>query len=415
MAQRIAMLSVHTCPLAALGGKETGGMNVYVREISRELGKRSYLVDIFTRSQHPKKIDCVDDFSLGPNVRVRHVIAGPEQPCSKQCVWDNLPQFVEGVTDFARKEGLSYDVLHSHYWLSGWVAHKLQAMRPTPIVHMFHTLGHMKNLVAPSAAQREIAARIPVETEIMGFADAIVAATPRDKEQMVRLYDADPDKISVIPCGVDLSLFHPIPCREAKGDLGVPPEACLVLFVGRVEPIKGIDTLIKALAHIIHNEPERRGKVMLCVIGGDVSDTPDRWDAELQRLNSLRQELGVGDMVIFAGAHDQQALPCYYSAADIVVVPSHYESFGMVALEAMACGTPVIASDVGGLSFIVKNDETGLLVPYNDPAALAEKIHYLLSDPARRDLMGIAAEQAARRYSWQSITDEVVELYGRFM
>jgi D-inositol-3-phosphate glycosyltransferase len=414
MAHRIAMLSVHTCPLAALGGKETGGMNVYVREISRELGDRGYLVDIFTRSQK-HAVECVDGVTLGPNVRVVQIAAGPEQPCSKQCVWDNLPQFVEGVRAFARGNGLRYDLLHSHYWLSAWVAREMLADWPVPIVHMFHTLGHMKNLMAPSTAQREIAARIPVETEIMQFADVIVAATPRDKEQMVELYGADPAKIAVIPCGVDLDLFQPLPCREAKGELGVPAEACLILFVGRIEPIKGVDTLMRALAHIMHKEPERRGQIMLCVIGGDVSDSPDRWDAELKRLHSLRQELDIADVVIFAGAQEQQKLPCYYSAADVVVVPSHYESFGMVALEAMACGKPVVASDVGGLSFIVKNGETGYLVPYNDPLALAEKIHFLLDEPARRELMGIAAERAAQRYSWQIIADEIAGLYSRLL
>jgi D-inositol-3-phosphate glycosyltransferase len=414
MTHRIAMLSVHTCPLAALGGKETGGMNVYVREISRELGSRGYLIDIFTRFQG-SAVECVDHVTLGPNVRVIQITAGPQQPCSKQCVWENLPQFVEGVRAFAHGEGLRYDLLHSHYWLSAWVARELLADWPVPIIHMFHTLGQMKNLMAPSAAQREIAARIPVETETVQFADAIVAATPRDKSQIVELYGADQDKIVVIPCGVDLGLFQPMPCKEAKGELGVPAEACLILFVGRVEPIKGIDTLIRAMAHIIHNDPARRGQVMLCVIGGDVGDSPDRWDAELKRLHSLRQELDIADMVIFVGAQEQQTLPCYYSAADVVVVPSHYESFGMVALEAMACGKPVIASDVGGLSFIVKNGETGFLVPNNDPLALAEKIHYLFGEPAYRDLMGIAAEQAAKRYSWPVIAEEITDLYRRFL
>ncbi|MFQ6058708.1 MAG: glycosyltransferase [Anaerolineae bacterium] len=411
---RIAMLSVHTCPLAALGGKETGGMNVYVRELSRELARRGMAVDIFTRSQNPR-VPRIDDIELGEGARVIHVKAGPEEPYHKNLVWNHLPEFVAGVRRFAQEEGLAYNLLHSHYWLSGWVACELQRDWPVPIVHMFHTLGRMKDLVARSQAEREIVQRIEVETEIMAFADRIVAATSRDKAHMVDLYGADPDKIVVIPCGVDLELFQQMPCQEAKAELGVPGDHHLVLFVGRIEPLKGVDTLIRAMALMLEREPDWRGRVSLCIIGGDVSEDPALMDEELRCLQALRDELGIADVVIFAGAQAQETLPCYYSAADVVVVPSHYESFGMVALEAMACGAPVIASDVGGLSFLVEDGRTGFLVPEKDPPALADKLHLLLSDHAQRDLMGIAGTQVARHYGWPLIADQIVALYDELL
>ena len=215
MIQRIAMFSVHTCPLAMLGGKETGGMNVYVRDLSRELGRRGFQVDVFTRSQNPA-LPRVSD-SLGQNCRVIHVPAGPEAPYDKNLVYDHLAEFVAGVKHFAEEQGITYDLIHSHYWLSGWVARELRRSWGTPIVQMFHTLGQMKNRVAQRLEERETPRRTEVETQIMAFADRLVAATPLEKAQMVWLYCADPCKTEVIPCGVDLSLFRPLPQERSRG------------------------------------------------------------------------------------------------------------------------------------------------------------------------------------------------------
>jgi len=407
---RIALLSVHTCPLAALGGKETGGMNVYVRELTRELARRGVAVDVFTRSQNPD-IPKVDDVGLGPGARVVHIAAGPERPYHKNLVWNHLPEFVEGVRRFAHQEGVSYDLLHSHYWLSGWVARELQKTWSVPIVHMFHTLGRMKNLVAQREADRELTQRIVVETEIMAFADRIVAATPRDMEQMVALYGTNPAKITVISCGVDLTMFRPIARDQARACLGLPEDHKMVLFVGRIDPLKGIDTLIRAMALVFQWNSSLRNHVCLCIIGGDVSDDPTLMDAEMVRLQALRRELGLTELVTFVGAQAQDILPCHYSAADVVVVPSHYESFGMVALEAMACGTPVIASDVGGLSFIVKDSQTGFLVPERDPETLARDLELILRSSRLRSAMGIRAIAVAQEYSWDHIADQMLDLY----
>jgi D-inositol-3-phosphate glycosyltransferase len=410
MIRRLAMLSVHTCPLAALGGKETGGMNVYVRDLSRELGRRGIYVDVFTRSQSPA-VPRVSD-ALGQNGRTIHLPAGPEEPYDKNLVFDHLPEFVEGVKEFAQQEGIAYDLIHSHYWLSGWVARELQKSWDLPIVQMFHTLGRLKNTVAQSEEEMEVARRIKVETEIMDFVDRIVAATAMEKVQMVELYGADPAKIVVIPCGVDLSLFHPIPMDEARERLGICERKYMVLFVGRIERLKGIDTLLEAMAIVVQDFPNWKEEICVCIVGGDTSEDSAVLDKEMERLKDLRTELGIGDLVTFLGAQAQETLPDHYSAADVVVMPSHYESFGMVALEAMACGTPVIASQVGGLSFTVQDGVTGFLVPGRDPPALAEKITLLLKDKALRNKLGAQGIEWAHQHSWARIADQIISVYS---
>ena len=408
---QVCVLSVHTCPLATLGGKDTGGMNVYVRDLSRELARRGITVDVFTRSQNPDVPRvCLND--LGPGGNVFHVPAGPEEPYDKNLVYDHLPQFVEGVKRHAAEMGRHYDVIHSHYWLSGLVAQELRAAWDVPFVHMFHTLGKLKNLVAQRPEERESERRIVAEGQIMRAADRLVAASPLEKAQMISLYGADPGKIEIIPCGVDLELFHPRPKEEAKAHLGLCPDNHVVLFVGRIEPLKGIDTLLRAMALVAQQYPRWREEVCLTIIGGDASVSPEALDAEMARLHRLRAELGIEELVTFLGARSQEALPDYYSAADVVVMPSHYESFGMVALEAMACGTPVIASRVGGLTYTVLHGVTGLHVPERDPETLALEIVRLLENPDLRERLGRQAQQVAQCYSWKNIGDRIVYLYS---
>ncbi len=405
------MISTHTCPLATLGGKETGGMNVYVRDLSRELGRRGIAVDVFTRQQNPS-LPRVNR-RLGANCRVIHLPAGPVRPYDKNQVFYNLPEFVEGIVAFAEKEALTYHVLHSHYWLSGWVALALRERWGTPVIQMFHTLGHMKNSVAQRTSDMETDLRIQVETDVMAGADWLVAATPLERAQMAWLYGANPSKIQVIPCGVDLNLFRPIPQAEARARLGLPETHQMVLFVGRIEPLKGIDTLLRAMALVARDFPNWQERLCVSIVGGNLVNDASTVNAEMARLKRLRNELGIGDLVVFQGAQDQDRLNVYYSAADVLVMPSHYESFGMVALEAMACGTPVIASKVGGLAFTVQDGATGFHVPDRDPQALAAKISLVLRDPALRQRLGRQAVEWAQRYHWPSIANQIVALYAQ--
>ncbi|HJW83098.1 MAG TPA: glycosyltransferase [Anaerolineae bacterium] len=404
--RRVAMLSVHTCPLATLGGKETGGMNVYVRDLAREYSRRGLLVDVFTRSQNPHLPHVMH--KLGTRGRVVHVPAGPEEPYDKNKVFDHLPEFTEGVLRFARDEGVEYDVIHSHYWLSGWVARELRSTWGTPIVHMFHTLGLMKNQIADRPSEMETGRRIDIETEIVGFADRLIAATPAEKTQLEWLYGADPDRITVIPPGVDVRHFHPMPRELARQHIGARPQYRMVLFVGRIERLKGVDTLIRAIALLAHECPTWVEQMCVAIIGGDPTTNEN---AEMERLKHMRQELGLSDLITFLGARDQDQLRYYYNAADFVVMPSRYESFGIVALEAMACGRPVIASEVGGLAHLVRDGETGFQVPDGSYVALATSMARLLQDEALRTRLGRQAEAWAQNYAWPQIADQLTGMF----
>jgi D-inositol-3-phosphate glycosyltransferase len=410
MINRIALMSVHTSPLAMLGGKETGGMNVYVRDLTLELSRRGIFVDVYTRSQDPTLPRIKP---LGDRGRVIHVGAGPERPYNKNQVYDHLAEFAAGVQAQVEADRVAYDLIYSHYWLSGLAAARLRSLWHSPIVQMFHTLAEMKNRVAQTPAEREPSQRVNCEGEIMRFVDRLIAATPLEKNQMTWLYGADRDKISIVPPGVDLGRFKPLPKAEARQHLGIPAHHQMILFVGRIQPLKGIDILLKALAQVRAREPAITENMCLSIIGGDPNPDSDIEQAEFDRLGVLRSELGIGDLVTFLGAKDQDSLVYFYSAAEMVVMPSHYESFGMVALEAMACGTPVIASDVGGLSFSIEDGFNGYLVPGRDPQALADKIILLLKHRVLSDQLSEQAQAWVVRYSWVHIADELLDVFDQ--
>lgn len=405
---RIAMLSVHTCPLAMLGGKKTGGMNVYVRDLSRALGKLGVQVDVFTRSQD----DCqpMIKHDLGHGGRVIHIPAGPEKPIPVAQIAHYLDEFVEGVLDFATAEAANYSLIHSHYWLSGLVAEKLRQAWNVPIVQMFHTLGHMKNLIALDESERAPQERLDGEQHIIQIADRLVAPTPAEQAQLMEYYGADPAKIMVLPPGVDLMRFRPMPKKLAQLQTGLPQDRTNILFAGRIEPLKGIDTLLRAIAILKRQSPAIMNEASVTIIGGDPH--ADTLDDEMARLQEMRCELNLNDLVTFAGAKDQDVLPAYYAAADMVVMPSHYESFGMVALESMAMGIPVIASEVGGLAHLVENGFNGYHVPSRDPEALAARIRLLLTDEATRATMGQQARLWARKYAWENIACGMLDVYA---
>jgi D-inositol-3-phosphate glycosyltransferase len=406
---RIAVISMHTCPLACpegmLGGRETGGLNVYVRELSRELCRRGMSVDVFTRFQDT---DTPQVEHLGYGARVIHLPAGPLAPYNKNKLVNHVGQFVDGIEEFARREGVRYDLVHGHYWVSGLVAHQLQERWGVPMVQMFHTLGHLKNSVAKSVDDHEVDARIRVETQVMEWADRIVAATPLERNQMAWCYGADQNKITVVPAGVDTTIFYPRDRAQVREQLGLPDlDTPILLFVGRIERLKGIDTLLESVAVVSRTCSGRNLKVLIVGGGGQT----EAENAELRRVVQLHRDLNLEEQVEFVGSKPQEMLPLYYAAADITVMPSHYESFGLVAVESMASGTPVIASNVGGLSFTVKDGETGYLVPEENHFALAEQVHTLLKNPEQRLRMGEQATLHAQQYSWGNIADQISELY----
>lgn len=406
------MLSYHTCPLATLGGKDTGGMNVYVRDLTRELGRLGIHVDVFTRSQNEHVPHVLHDLGFGN--RVVHVPAGPEIPFPKNELAGYIPQFVDGIRLFAKEKGVKYDLIHSHYWMSGLAAEALSdRWAGIPILHMFHTLGEMKNRVARSEAEREGAYRLKGERQVVARADRIIAATPAEQAQLEWLYKVDSRKVTVIPPGVDTSHFYPIPADEARQFIGLASDARMILFVGRIEPLKGVATLIQAVACL--RLKDLKEPVHLAVIGGDPEAGADDISEEMIRLQKLCDDLTVGKMVVFLGKRGQDTLPYYYSAAEVVVMPSYYESFGMVALEAMACGTPVIASQVGGLAFLVQDGVTGYTVPTEDHIALCERLTSLLGDETLRRKMGNNAVENAQNYIWEKIASQIVHVYNELI
>jgi D-inositol-3-phosphate glycosyltransferase len=411
---RIAMLSYHTCPLATLGGKDTGGMNVYVREITRQLGAMGIHVDVFTRSQDEHVPHVLHD--LGYGNRVVHIPAGPEHPMPKKELTAYLPQFVEGIQEISTSKNLVYDLIHSHYWMSGIAAIQLKKTWHIPFLHMYHTLGVMKNRVAQSPQQVEGDYRIEGERQVLEAADKIIAATQAEYAQLLWLYQADVNKILIIPPGVDIGRFYPIQSDEAKEYIGVPPCGRMVLFVGRIEPLKGLDVLIEAIG-LMHQKADFKEKPFcLVIIGGDSDETRIHDDnLEQARIKQLAEEHGLSNLVTFLGKKSQDSLPYYYSAAEAVVVPSQYESFGMVALEAMACGTPVVASQIGGLAYLVQDGVTGFTVPVDDPHELAQKLESILLDPDLHQRLGMQAVKVAQAYAWEKIAQKLLVVYDELL
>lgn len=403
------MLSYHTCPLATLGGKDTGGMNVYVRDLTKTLGRLGVHVDVFTRSQDEHVPHVLHD--LGYGNRVVHIPAGPEIPMSKQQLATYLPQFSEGIIQFAAEKGIEYDLIHSHYWMSGIAANTMKQKLNIPYVHMFHTLGLMKNRIARTSAEMEGMYRINGELDVMKTADCIITATPAERSQIEYLYKTSINTIKVIPPGVDTGHFYPIPPDEAKEAIEIPTDHRMLLFVGRIERLKGIETLIKAIAILYDSGFLKECPHYLTIIGGNPDDTHEDLNSEMHRLKDLSKEYNIEDLIIFLGKRSQDSLPYYYSAAEVVIMPSHYESFGMVALEAMACGTPVIASQVGGLAYLVKDGETGMVVPNDDPQALADSLKKVLCRKGIRNELSANAARYAKEYDWEIIASQVINVY----
>jgi len=359
---RFAILCVHTCPLGKLGGKDAGGMNVYVRELAIALGKKGHRVDVFTHAHddaHPGVME------LAENARLVHVKAGEPREITKLSLYAYLPEMTANIEAFRRSEGISNHVIFSHYWLSGYAGQVLTARWRIPHLVMFHTLGLVKNTLVTGEDEPEL--RTETEKLLVRGCDRIIASTPEEKNILVKLYGSDRQKIAVAPCGVNLDLFRPLDRVTARRALGMENEKVL-LFAGRIEALKGIDRLVESVALL-----KDITNLKLIILGGD-----EQSRREIDRLKMKARKLGVIRRIEFREPVPQVQLPAYYSAADIFVLPSYYESFGMAALEALACGTPVVAADVGSMRTIIKDGVNGFISSDNSPPNLSGKLRAAL-------------------------------------
>ena len=395
-ALRIALICFHSCPVGRLGETKTGGMNVYVRQLARELASQGCYVDVFTRAHDFAEPQIAH---ISDKARVIHIEAGPaDAPLDD--LYSYTGAFAESVIRFQQSEGIEYALLHSHYWLSGVAAMELSGRWNTPHIATFHTLARTKQRAR--AGERETEQRAIAEQRVIESTDALVVSTHIEKEDIGRLYGTNGAHIEVIPPGVDLSLFQPIELGLAREKLSLPDRRT-ILYVGRIEPLKGLDILLRAVALL-----SGAADTNLLIVGGNLEE-----DAEMERLKTLAHTLDISDIVTFTGSVKQEELPAYYSAADVFVLPSWYESFGLVALEAMSCGTPVVVSRVGGLKTFVEHGETGYLVSWRCPDAFARSLETLLENPLLRRAMGMAARDRAMRMSWSGMANKVLACYNQ--
>jgi D-inositol-3-phosphate glycosyltransferase len=403
------MISVHTSPVAMIGGKDAGGLNVYVRELARQLDACGVDVDIFTRRTDLYTPEVVD---LSERVRVVTIEAGPPAEVYKDDLFGILPEFANETALYSLRAGVRYDAVHSHYWLSGWAAYLLKRYWNAPTVHTFHTLARLKNIVAGQNGQ-ESETRVRIERKLLDVLDHVIAPNPDERAEMVWRMGADNARICVIPPGIDLDRFHPHNAADARRGLGLP-ENPLVLFIGRVDAMKGIETLLDGFAELRSKEWDELPPKLVFVggtaerAGNDLILGPD-----LAGVAARAESLGIRDDIIFRGSEPQEMLPGYYAAATVCAVPSRYESFGLVAVEAMACGLPVVASRAGGLQFTVEEEVSGLLVPVGDSTALADSLERVIRDRDLRASLQVGARQAAIRFSWQTIGPAMLTLYER--
>ncbi|MEE8421056.1 MAG: glycosyltransferase [Dehalococcoidales bacterium] len=385
---RIAMICAHSCPVGKLGAKDTGGMSVYVRELARELGRSGHAVDVYTRVHDPNDAQIIP---LGDNARLIHLKAGEDSVIDKLDVFPHLPEFIRQLEDFRIQEDLRYDLIYSHYWLSGWVGKKLQRLWDVPHLIMFHTLGALKNAIGIGEGEPLI--RVETEKYLARSCHRVIVATEKEKRDIAFYYGTPEESIAVIPCGVNLELFRPYRKEEAKQQLGLDGKDRTILFVGRIDPLKGIDKLLSALSRM-----SIRDRLRLFIIGGD-----DNSRHEIDRLKKLSRDLDIQERVTFLGLIKQSELPVYYNAADLCVVPSYYESFGLVALESLACGTPVVTTRVGGAESIIRQGDLGYVVDSNNPTKLAQKMELLLNRPEDDGSQADAMRTMAEKFSWANV------------
>ena len=404
--EHIALVSVHGDPAIEIGKEEAGGQNVYVRHVGEALAQLGWQVDMFTRKASADHATIVKHH---PNCRTIRLTAGPEEFVPRDNIFGYAPEFVRAFLNFQQQNGIQYNLVHTNYWISSWVGMELKQLQGIKQVHTYHSLGAIK-YKSVSTIPLIAKTRLSVEKAVLETAERIVATSPQEKEHMRSLVSTK-GNIDIIPCGTDIYRFGSIEQQQARADLGIEPETKVVLYVGRFDRRKGIETLVRAVG-----QSQLRGKGNLKLIIGGGSRPGQSDGIERARIESLVDDLGMRDFTIFPGRLGDKILPSYYAAADVCVVPSHYEPFGLVAIEAMASGTPVVASDVGGLQFTVVPEQTGLLAPPKDDAAFAAAIDRILMNPVWQVQLGQAARSRVEtKFSWDGVASQLSELYTQLL
>jgi D-inositol-3-phosphate glycosyltransferase len=408
--QAIALISEHGDPAAEIGKDAAGGQNVYVRQVGEALAKLGWQVDMFTRKSSPADESIVQH---SPHCRTIRLVAGPETYIPRDRLFEYMPEFVAALQKFQQKEGTNYPLVHTHYWMSGWIGLQLKQQQNVQLIHTYHSLGAVKYQAVneiPAIAQT----RLEVERQILEQSHCVVATSPQESADLRQLVSQF-GQIEIIPCGTDVQNFRQISKLDARQQLGIDPTDRVVLYVGRFDPRKGIETLVRACAELrtqLAAEPERQ--LRLLIVGG--SDPNEADGAERHRIQGIVESLGLADIAQFVGMVGHDRLPLYYTAADVCGIPSHYEPFGLVAIEAMACGTPVVASAVGGLKFTVIPEETGLLVPAQDASGFATAIGRILTnDLWASELRERASARVIENFSWGGVAVQLSDLYRRLL
>jgi glycosyltransferase involved in cell wall biosynthesis len=402
---RIALISEHASPLVLAGGAEAGGQNVYVAHVARGLAAAGHQVDVLTRRDTPTLPPAVD---VQRGMRVVHLDAGPASVVPREGLLPHMPAFTEAARRLLARSQ-PYDVLHANFFMSGWAGLALRHRFQVPLVTSFHGLGLVRRAHHGPADQFP-ADRIDIERTLAQESDRVIAACPQDELDLLRLYQADPDRITNVPCSVDVEAFRPGDRAQARQRLGLPADAFVVLQLGRLVPRKGIDTVVQALALVRQARPEV--PALLQVVGGGSREPDEQLTPEIARLRQLAHSLGIGDRVHFSGQRQREELRDHFLAADVFVTTPWYEPFGIAALEAMACGTPVVGSAVGGVRYTVADGVTGFLVPPRDPQALAARLLHLQANPALAAAMGRAGVRRVRsQFTWKHVTERLVRVY----
>ena len=414
MTRRVAMISEHASPVALLGGVDAGGQNVYVDAVSRGLVPQGYETDIFTVRgdlAHPEVVAWAD------GVRVIEIPVGADAPLPKDALWPHMPAFRDAIDRFADSEGAAYDLIHGNFWMSGWVATELGLRWQTPTVQIFHATGVTK-LREQGAADTSPAGRIEVEKAVVRAVDRLIAQCPAERDELLADYGARADQIALIPSAVDTDRFRSVDKCAARQTLEIDPTAEMIVYVGRLVPRKDVRNVVQALARLKTQRLAMEITTMpaLFIVGGDTEEPDPVATPEIGVLHALASELGVLDQVRFVGRRQPDDLHLWYAAADVAVTTPWYEPFGLTPLEAMACGTPVIGSRVGGIAFTVADGETGFLVPPRDPEALSGRLEEILHDPARRMHMGQAGRtRVLSLFTWQQVATCTAALYDNLL